>query len=64
MSDEPGRIGSRLFDACVATLLAAMALYGAIEIISAIWRPLCLILAVAAFIAVIVWIINGRMRRW
>ena len=64
MSSEPERTGSRLFDACVAVLLAAMALYGAVAIIGAIWRPLCIGIAVIGFIAATIWIINGRLRRW
>ena len=43
---EPEQVGSRLLDGCVAVLLGAMALYGAVQIVQAIWLPLCLLFAV------------------
>ena len=58
---EPERVGSRLLDGCVAVLLGSMALYGAVQIIQAIWLPLCLLFAVVGcvWLAVMFW-----QRRW
>lgn len=64
MSDGPRRIFGTLLDSCVALLLAAMALWGALEIIRAIWVYLCILLAVAAIIAAIGWIIQRHFRGW
>ena len=61
---EPERTGNRLLDICIATLLGAMALYGAVTIIAAIWKPLCLVMAVIGSATAIVWILAGRFRRW
>lgn len=64
MADEPTRIGTRLLDACLAVLVASMALYGAVTIISAIWKPLCILLAVIGLVSAVLWIFVGRFRRW
>jgi len=61
---EPGKLGSRLFDACVAVLLAAMALWGAVQIIASIWLALCVGLAVVGVLGLSLWIIFSRFRRW
>lgn len=62
--NEPGRIGSRLVDACVGLLLAALALWGAVEIVEAIWRPLAITVVVAGFVIGIGWVVLCRIRRW
>lgn len=64
MSDSPRRMLGTLLDGCVALLLAAMALWGALEIIRAIWVYLCILLAVVAITAAIGWIIARQLRRW
>lgn len=64
MSDGPRRILGTLLDGCVALLLAAMALWGALEIIQAIWVYLCILLAVVGIVGVIGWIILRQFRRW
>lgn len=64
MSDSPRRILGTLLDGCLALLLAAMALWGALEIIRAIWVYLCILLAVIAIIGVISRIIARQFRRW
>jgi hypothetical protein len=61
---EPERAGSRLVDACVGLLLAAMALWGAVAIIQAIWIYLCILAAVVGIGALIWWRIASRHRGW
>jgi len=61
---EPERTGSRLVDACVGLLLAAMALWGAVAIIQAIWVYLCILAAVVGIGALIWWRISSRYRGW
>lgn len=64
MSDEPSRLGSRLLDLCIAALLGAMALYGAVAILRSIWLYLCIALAVGAAIALVAGILMDRYWRW
>lgn len=64
MSDGPRRILGTLLDGCVALLLAAMALWGALEIIRAIWVCLCILLAVVGICGLIGWIVLRKFRRW
>lgn len=40
---SPRRASDRLLEICGSLLLSAMALYGAVCIIEAIWLPLCLL---------------------
>ncbi|MBZ5736077.1 hypothetical protein K8Z61_16400 [Nocardioides sp. TRM66260-LWL] len=61
---EPERTGSRLADACLGVLLAAMALWGAVAIIQAIWIYLCILAAVVGIGALIWWRIVSRYRGW
>ena len=64
MIGDPGRIGSRLFDACLMVLLAAMALYGAVVILNAIWIYLCVLGAVIG-VGFLIWrIVYTRYRGW
>lgn len=64
MSDGPRRLFGTLLDTCVALLLAAMALWGALEIIRAIWVYLCILLAVIGIVGAIGWVILRQFRRW
>lgn len=64
MSDYHRGYASRVLDFCVGTLLAAMALYGAVQVISAIWVPLCITVFVVAVVALIVWFFLVRERRF
>jgi len=64
MDDRSFRIGARLLDLCIAILLGAMALYGAVLIIQAIWKPLCIMLAVVGLFSASAWFISARIRRW
>ncbi|MBF6188917.1 hypothetical protein [Nocardia farcinica] len=61
---DPGRIGSRLLEACVGLLLAAMALYGAISILRAIWLYLCIVVLVVGVGALMWWRISSKYRGW
>lgn len=61
---EPERTGSRLVDACAGLLLAAMALWGAVAILQAIWIYLCILAAVVGIGALIWRLINTRYRGW
>lgn len=61
---DPGRIGGRVVDACVGLLLAAMALYGAISILQAIWLYLCIVVLVVGVGAFLWWRISSKYRGW
>lgn len=58
--NDPPRLGTRLFDACIAILLGALALYGAVLLVQAIW-PWLLGLAVIV-VGALLW--SLRQRRW
>lgn len=64
MSGEPERSGGRITDLCVGLLLAAMALYGAVAILKAIWIYLCILVAVVAIGVLLVRVLNTRYRGW
>lgn len=64
MDPDPMSIGSRILNACIAALLGAMALYGAVVILQAIWVYLCIGLAVAGVGALLWWWITTRCRGW
>ena len=64
MSSEPERSGSRLVDLCVGLLLAAMALYGAVAILKAIWIYLCILVAVIVLGVLLFRLVNARYRGW
>jgi uncharacterized protein (DUF983 family) len=64
VSGEGDRFASRVFDFCVGLLLAAMALYGAVQVVTAIWVPLCVTLFVIVVITLGVWFFAVRSRRW
>lgn len=60
-SEQPTSIVSTLAGICVSILLAAMALYGAVQILAAIFVPLCIALAVVGS-GVGAWLLIRRMR--
>ena len=62
--NSPQRLASRVFDLCVGTLLAAMALYGAVKLIQAIWLPLCIGAGVVIVTATLIALIRSRYQRW
>ncbi len=64
MSDYHRGYASRVFDFCVGTLLAAMALYGAVQVIAAVWVPLCITVFVVAVVAFTIWFCFVRARRF
>lgn len=59
---ELERTSTRLVDACIALLLAAMALYGAVLLIQEVWVWLCAGLGVVVVVAGIVWLVRARSR--
>lgn len=59
-SGDPTRLVDRFVAVCFAIFFAAMALYGAVHIVSSIWVPLC-IGAAAIAVVVGVWV---AARRW
>jgi CHASE2 domain-containing sensor protein len=56
VNNEPTRLLDRLVGACFAVLVGAMALYGAVQIVSAVWLPLTVTIAVVVGIAIGVWL--------
>lgn len=56
--------GSRMLDICLLALFGAVALYGAVIIISTIWIPLCIGIAVIATVALAIGIFRWRTGRW
>jgi hypothetical protein len=61
---DTGTAGSRVLDICLLALFGAMALYGAVVIISIIWIPLCVGIATIATIALAIGIFRWRTGRW
>ena len=61
---EPSRFASRVFEVCIGILLAAMALYAAVEIIRSIWLFLCIGALVVTVIYVIFAVLHRRSRGW
>lgn len=64
MSGRDDGLASRVFDVCVGALLAAMALYGAVQILKEIWLPLCIGMAAIFASAGLIWVIRNRLERW
>lgn len=59
----PETMVSKIVGICFTLLLGAMALYGAVQIISAVWVPLCVgVAAVAGLWGA--WLIIQRWRGW
>ena len=54
----------RLMGWAFGTLLAAMAVYGAVTIVSSVWVQLCIGLTVIALVALAAWLIARRTRGW
>lgn len=61
---DTGTAGGRVLDICLLALLGAMALYGAVVIISIIWIPLCIGIAIIAAFALAISIFRWRTGRW
>lgn len=59
--EQPTSIVSTLAGICVSILLAAMALYAAVQILAAIFVPLCIVLAIVGS-GVGAWLFIRRMR--
>ena len=62
--EDPGSWVGRLFGWCLLMLLAAMALYGAVQIVASVWVQLALGLAVVLVVLIVGWMLFVRPRRW
>lgn len=59
----PTRFVDKIVGICLSVLLAAMAIYGAVRIVSAVFVPLCIgITALAAIVGV--WFLIRRRQGW
>ena len=59
-SSDSRALGGRLLDLALTVFFVAMALYGAVFILQAIWVWLCVGAAVTASIAAVWWILRAR----
>ena len=64
MTSTGERTGNRAFDACIGTLVAASALYGAVWILSKIWVSLLIIAIVTLLVAVTIIAARWWWVRW
>lgn len=64
MSGDPGGLGGRLLNACIAVFIGAMALYGAVYILKEIWVPVCITIATVAIIGGAGTFMYRYFRRW
>jgi hypothetical protein len=63
VSREPERLLDRLVGACVTVLIGALALYGAVWLLRAIWPDLVIVAIITASIwGLIVWLKNYHSR--
>lgn len=62
-NSDPSRFIDKAIGICFTVLLGAMALYGAVKILSAVWVPLCIGSAALAGL-VGVWFVIRRRRDW
>jgi len=60
----PSRYLDALVGACFGLLLGAMALYGAVQVVSSIWLQLCIAIGVAAVVGLAVLLVVRWLRRW
>lgn len=60
---NPTRFVDKAVGVCLSVLLGAMALYGAVRIIAAVWLPLCIGITALAAIAGS-WFLIRRGRDW
>lgn len=64
MSQEPERWLDRFAGACATVFIGALALYGAIWLLRAIWPELAIVATVTACLAGLVAWIRGRRGGW
>jgi CBS domain containing-hemolysin-like protein len=64
MSDGPGGLGNRFANLCISLLVGAMALYGAVFILCAIWVPLIIAIAISVIVGGSAALIYRHFRRW
>ncbi|AKU18193.1 hypothetical protein [Luteipulveratus mongoliensis] len=60
---NPTRLLDRAVGACTAVLIGAMALYGAVQIICAVWVPLCIGALILGGLGG-GWLVARRTRGW
>jgi len=61
---DPASFIDRLVELAVGLLIAAIALYGAVSLVRAIWSTLLLLLGGALLVTVLVGIWRSRNRGW
>ncbi len=61
---RPSNIIEQLTGICMSLLLASMALYGAVQLVQAIWVPLCIVLGVVVVIGAGIAAFLAYVRRW
>lgn len=64
MSQEPERWLDRLVAACFSLLFGALALYGAVWLIEAMWWVLLIILGVGLLLGGVIAVLRARLRGW
>lgn len=60
---DPDRLGARLLDLCLAVLVGALALYAAVAVVTAIWRPLAFIVGAVVAVVGVGWLLLTLVRR-
>jgi len=63
VSDQPARWVDRLVGACVSLFVGAVALYGAIYLVTAVWVQVAIGAAVLA-LSMLGWVVWQRQWRW
>lgn len=59
---DPDRLGTRLLDLCLAVLVGALALYAAVAVMTAIWRPLAFIAGAVVVVVSLGWLVLAVIR--
>lgn len=61
---ERRRLGDRLLDVCFSVLIGALALYGAVWLLRAVWPELVMVAVVGGCVIGLVAWWRGRYARW
>jgi hypothetical protein len=64
MNERGHDCATSLFNACLAIFLGALALYGAVHLLLAVWVPLSIAIFVVTVVGGIGLTIHRKMRRW